>query len=191
MILESLVKKHMPDVEEHCEKYNIDLKCVTAQWFLCLFINALPWEGVLRVWDLVFYYGNRAWLFSIALAVVETQRWEGRCLLCVCVRVFISRSFVHSFGPKCHPCGGRSDVYMWRCREKIVTIKDTGDTLQHLQNSVMQLFDISGLIDSAYTTYRHTSMESTNGYRARFRREESVLPSIFLSLVFFKKKKQI
>ena len=94
MILESLVKKHMPDVEEHCEKYNIDLKCVTAQWFLCLFINALPWEGVLRVWDLVFYYGNRAWLFSIALAVVETQRWEGRCLLCVCVYFSFVRSFI-------------------------------------------------------------------------------------------------
>lgn len=38
------------------------------QWFLTLFSNCLPQQTVLRVWDLVFLYGNEV-LLRTALAI--------------------------------------------------------------------------------------------------------------------------
>ncbi|KAI7884094.1 TBC-domain-containing protein [Lichtheimia hyalospora FSU 10163] len=43
---------------------------VTSHWFLTLFINILPTESVLRVWDCLFYEGQRA-LFRVALAIFK------------------------------------------------------------------------------------------------------------------------
>jgi hypothetical protein len=45
--------------------------CVTGPWFLTIFINMLPWESVLRVWDVLLFEGNRVMLFRTALALME------------------------------------------------------------------------------------------------------------------------
>ncbi|RHZ87107.1 hypothetical protein Glove_40g21 [Diversispora epigaea] len=43
---------------------------VTSHWFLTLFINILPIETLLRVWDCFFYEGNKV-LFRAALAIFK------------------------------------------------------------------------------------------------------------------------
>ncbi|CAG8673992.1 3784_t:CDS:2 [Acaulospora morrowiae] len=43
---------------------------VTSHWFLTLFINILPIETLLRVWDCFFYEGNKV-LFRVALAIFK------------------------------------------------------------------------------------------------------------------------
>ncbi|KAI7847195.1 rab-GTPase-TBC domain-containing protein [Circinella umbellata] len=48
---------------------------VTSHWFLTLFINILPIESVLRVWDCLFYEGQRV-LFRVALAIFKMNERE-------------------------------------------------------------------------------------------------------------------
>ncbi|CAO3653152.1 unnamed protein product [Cunninghamella blakesleeana] len=48
---------------------------VTSHWFLTLFINILPTESVLRVWDCLFYEGRKA-LMRIALAIFKINEHE-------------------------------------------------------------------------------------------------------------------
>jgi len=43
---------------------------VTSHWFLTLYINILPIETLLRVWDCLFYEGNKV-LFRVALAIIK------------------------------------------------------------------------------------------------------------------------
>uniref|UniRef100_M4DKI5 Rab-GAP TBC domain-containing protein n=1 Tax=Brassica campestris TaxID=3711 RepID=M4DKI5_BRACM len=57
--------RHNPSVG-YCQ-----VACVTAPWFLSIFINMLPWESVLRVWDVLLFEGNRVMLFRTALALME------------------------------------------------------------------------------------------------------------------------
>eukprot|EP00258_Populus_trichocarpa_P043733 XP_024459752.1 TBC1 domain family member 8B isoform X5 [Populus trichocarpa] len=44
---------------------------ISGPWFLSIFINMLPWESVLRVWDVLLFEGNRVMLFQTALALME------------------------------------------------------------------------------------------------------------------------
>ncbi|XP_058215508.1 uncharacterized protein LOC131326668 isoform X2 [Rhododendron vialii] len=44
---------------------------VSGPWFLSIFVNMLPWESVLRIWDVLLFEGNRVMLFRTALALME------------------------------------------------------------------------------------------------------------------------
>jgi hypothetical protein len=48
----------------------VDVKAICSQWFLLVFVNVLPLESVLRVWDSFFVEGSQI-LFRVALAVLE------------------------------------------------------------------------------------------------------------------------
>ncbi|KAI8065074.1 rab-GTPase-TBC domain-containing protein [Thamnidium elegans] len=48
---------------------------VTSHWFLTLYINILPTESVLRVWDCLFYDGQKV-LFRIALGIFKLNESE-------------------------------------------------------------------------------------------------------------------
>ncbi|WZY90707.1 hypothetical protein YC2023_047442 [Brassica napus] len=54
---------------QHLDYLGVQVACVTAPWFLSIFINMLPWESVLRVWDVLLFEGNRVMLFRTALAL--------------------------------------------------------------------------------------------------------------------------
>ncbi|XP_019429009.1 PREDICTED: ecotropic viral integration site 5 protein homolog isoform X2 [Lupinus angustifolius] len=44
---------------------------ISGPWFLSIFMNMIPWESVLRVWDVLLFEGNRVMLFRTALALME------------------------------------------------------------------------------------------------------------------------
>ena len=44
----------------------------SLQWFMCLFVKDLPLSLVLRVWDVMFVYGDHA-IFAVALAMLHTS----------------------------------------------------------------------------------------------------------------------
>ncbi|ORY95752.1 rab-GTPase-TBC domain-domain-containing protein [Syncephalastrum racemosum] len=75
-ILMMLLSERCPHLWNRAEGHGMPTtSLVTSHWFLTLFINILPTEAVLRVWDCLFYEGQRA-LFRVALAIFKLNEHE-------------------------------------------------------------------------------------------------------------------
>ncbi|KAL7109826.1 hypothetical protein ACP275_06G199800 [Erythranthe tilingii] len=71
LVLEELVREKFPKLVNHLDYLGVEVAWVTGPWFLTIFMNMLPWESVLRVWDVLLFEGNRVMLFRAALALME------------------------------------------------------------------------------------------------------------------------
>ncbi|KAL6853718.1 hypothetical protein ACP4OV_019747 [Aristida adscensionis] len=71
LVLEELVRERFPKLVNHLDYLGVQIAWVTGPWFLSIFMNMLPWESVLRVWDVLLFEGNRVMLFRTALALME------------------------------------------------------------------------------------------------------------------------
>ncbi|KAK1321775.1 hypothetical protein QJS10_CPA03g01347 [Acorus calamus] len=71
LVFEELVHQRFPKLVNHLDYLGVQVAWVTGPWFLSIFVNMLPWESVLRVWDVLLFDGNRVMLFRSALAVME------------------------------------------------------------------------------------------------------------------------
>ena len=69
-VFESLVQQRLPKLHAHLGELELPLASATYQWFLCLFVNALPLETTLHVWDCFLHEGAKA-LFRIGLAILK------------------------------------------------------------------------------------------------------------------------
>lgn len=70
MVLQRLLDRKLPAVSAHLKANHIELEIVAISWFLCLFLNSLPIETTLRVWDALFLEKSKI-LFRIALAIFK------------------------------------------------------------------------------------------------------------------------
>ncbi|GAB4854888.1 hypothetical protein Ancab_023474 [Ancistrocladus abbreviatus] len=70
-VLEELIRERFPKLVNHLDYLGVQVAWVTGPWFLSIFMNMLPWESVLRVWDVLLFEGNRVMLFRTALALME------------------------------------------------------------------------------------------------------------------------
>lgn len=71
LVFEELVRERFPKLVNHLDYLGVQVGWVTGPWFLSIFMNMLPWESVLRVWDVLLFEGNRVMLFRTALALME------------------------------------------------------------------------------------------------------------------------
>ncbi|CAI0442922.1 unnamed protein product [Linum tenue] len=71
LIFEELVRERFPKLVNHLDYLGVQVAWVTGPWFLSIFMNMLPWESVLRVWDVLLFEGNRVMLFRTALALMD------------------------------------------------------------------------------------------------------------------------
>ncbi|KAJ1297664.1 hypothetical protein BS78_01G394100 [Paspalum vaginatum] len=71
LVLEEVVRERFPKLAKHMDFLGVQVGWVTGPWFLSIFINMLPWESVLRVWDVILFEGNRAMLFRTTLALLD------------------------------------------------------------------------------------------------------------------------
>ncbi|KAG6551670.1 hypothetical protein Mapa_006757 [Marchantia paleacea] len=71
LVFEDLVREHFPKLVSHLDTLQVQVAWVSGPWFLSIFVNVLPWESVLRVWDVLLFEGNRCMLFRTALALME------------------------------------------------------------------------------------------------------------------------
>lgn len=71
LVFEELIRERFPKLVNHLDYLGVQVAWISGPWFLSIFVNMLPWESVLRIWDVLLFEGNRVMLFRTALALME------------------------------------------------------------------------------------------------------------------------
>ncbi|KAJ1482503.1 rab-GTPase-TBC domain-containing protein [Baffinella frigidus] len=71
MLLESLVETEIPELAEKMRSLSLDLTFVSTNWLLCIFINSLPWDCVLRLFDILLQDGASDVLLRTAVGLLK------------------------------------------------------------------------------------------------------------------------
>uniref|UniRef100_A0A3Q2V0G0 Growth hormone-regulated TBC protein 1 n=1 Tax=Haplochromis burtoni TaxID=8153 RepID=A0A3Q2V0G0_HAPBU len=106
-VLGELVQVKAPAVGQLMAQYPGIWTLVVSRWFICLYIDVLPIETVLRVWDCLFYEGSKV-LFRVALTLIlhhQAEILRARSLpdVCECFKQITSGAFTldcHTFMQK-------------------------------------------------------------------------------------------
>lgn len=69
-VLKDLMVEKLPKLHAHLESNKVDLSLFTFNWFLTVFVDTIPTETYLYIWDVFLYEGNKV-LFRFALAIFK------------------------------------------------------------------------------------------------------------------------
>lgn len=67
-VFQEMLRKKMPKLCKQFDSMEFDLDLLLTKWFICLFVNHMPIETELLVWDLFFIKGT-AVLFRVAMTL--------------------------------------------------------------------------------------------------------------------------
>ncbi|XP_035673748.1 TBC1 domain family member 2B-like [Branchiostoma floridae] len=71
-VFKDLLKEKLPHLSSHLDNYNVDLSLATFNWFLTIFVDGIPTDTMLRIWDAFLYEGSKV-LFRYALAFFKAS----------------------------------------------------------------------------------------------------------------------
>eukprot|EP00051_Salpingoeca_urceolata_P013666 m.172421 g.172421 ORF g.172421 m.172421 type:complete len:549 (+) comp17858_c4_seq2:447-2093(+) len=69
----ALLQRRFPKVQAHLEEQGMMPIMFATDWFLCCYVKTLPWESVLRVWDMFLFEGLRV-IFRTSIAIMTMLR---------------------------------------------------------------------------------------------------------------------
>ncbi|XP_054945482.1 growth hormone-regulated TBC protein 1 isoform X3 [Physeter macrocephalus] len=72
-VLGELVRTKLPAVAALMDSHGLLWTLVVSRWFICLFVDVLPVETVLRVWDCLFNEGSKI-IFRVALTLIKQHQ---------------------------------------------------------------------------------------------------------------------
>ena len=74
LVFEQVVREVMSDVAAHFDHVGVHVPTAVAGWFLVAFVNSLPSESTMRVWDVLFYEKSPAVLFQVGLGLLSLYK---------------------------------------------------------------------------------------------------------------------
>ncbi|CAB1337318.1 unnamed protein product [Coregonus sp. 'balchen'] len=74
-VLKDFMAEKMPRLTAHFEEHSVDVSLITFNWFLVVFVESLPSDILLRVWDAFLYEGTKV-IFRYALALFKYKEEE-------------------------------------------------------------------------------------------------------------------
>ncbi|KAE9018976.1 hypothetical protein PR002_g12947 [Phytophthora rubi] len=72
-VFADLVTQKLPVLANHLQMLGVDFEPFTLKWFLCLFLNTLPFEPVMRIWDVFFCEGSHV-LLRVGLVLLKLNQ---------------------------------------------------------------------------------------------------------------------
>ncbi|KAF7647452.1 hypothetical protein LDENG_00172230 [Lucifuga dentata] len=69
-VLKDFMAEKLPRLAAHFEEHNIDVSLVTFNWFMVVFVESLPSDILLRLWDAFLYEGTKV-IFRYTLALFK------------------------------------------------------------------------------------------------------------------------
>ncbi|GMF48224.1 unnamed protein product [Phytophthora fragariaefolia] len=72
-VFSDLVTQKLPVLATHLQTLGVDFEPFTLKWFLCLFLNTLPFEPVMRIWDVFFCEGSHV-LLRVGLVLLKLNQ---------------------------------------------------------------------------------------------------------------------
>ncbi|KAL7886174.1 hypothetical protein AOLI_G00064690 [Acnodon oligacanthus] len=76
-VLSNVLKRTCPAAHKHLQRQGVEPLMFATDWLMCLYSRHLPFNTLLRVWDLFFCYGVRV-LFQVAVVLVRRCLGEAR-----------------------------------------------------------------------------------------------------------------
>ena len=80
-IHQDLLAEKCPRLSAHFERLAVDLSLFTFNWFLCLFVDTIPPDVYLKIWDTFLYEGPKVGRFMSFAWLIDWQTvWIARYL---------------------------------------------------------------------------------------------------------------
>ncbi|CAF1211143.1 unnamed protein product, partial [Didymodactylos carnosus] len=70
---EKIMKKMLPKVYKHFNQYQLESNLFTIRWFMLCYLDCLPFELVLRIWDIYMLDGEQV-LLTMAYCILKINR---------------------------------------------------------------------------------------------------------------------